>query len=288
MNAQRTRRPGTPRSPLPAGLARYRGRAGVPAQVEFERLRTLHRVAARRRLRRALIVPGVFGVLAAFALVVGVLTLVGGVSGAAAVLLGVVAAAVAAVPPLRRARAVWAVPEEVDRWRRGAVGERATAVTLRGVEALGWPVLHDRTIPGSAANIDHLVVGPGGLFVLDSKHWTGRLRLDGGQLWRGRLPLGGVSATADWESQQVVAALAPLLPDGWSVPVRTVVVVHGAVVPDGAVTTTTGNAPARVVTVVGGDVLSAWLDQQAAVFTATQRALLASFCEQALPPYTTD
>lgn len=284
MNAQHTRRTGTPRSPLPAGVSRYRGRAGVSAQVEFERLRTLHRLAARRRLRRALIVPGVLGVLAALVLVVAVLTLSGGVSGTAAALLGVVAT----VPPLRRGWAVWAVPEEVDRWRRGAVGERATAVTLRGVEALGWPVLHDRTIPGSAANIDHLVVGPGGVFVLDSKHWTGQLHFDGGQLWRARLPLGGVSATADWESQQVVAALAPLLPEGWVVPVRTVVVVHGAVVPDGAVTTTTDTAPARVVTIVGGDVLSGWLDQQSAVFTAPQRALLASFCEQALPPYTTE
>jgi len=176
------------------------------------------------------------------------------------------------------------VPEEIDRWRRGAQGERATAVLLRGVESLGWPVLHDRSLPGTAANVDHLVVGPGGVFHLDSKHWSGPLVWDGEQLWRGRLPLGAATATADWESTRVRDALTPLLPAGWIVPVHTVVVVHGAVVPFGAITAAAPGPEHSPVNIVGSDVLSGWIDQQAQIFTAAQRAMIAALLEQAAPP----
>lgn len=44
----------------------------------------------------------------------------------------------------------------------------------------GWVILHDRRkLPSSPANLDHLAVGPGGVFVIDAKNWTGgRVRLD--------------------------------------------------------------------------------------------------------------
>jgi hypothetical protein len=47
-------------------------------------------------------------------------------------------------------------------WRRGAAGERRTARLLAALERQGWAVLHDLAVPGSRANIDHLVIGPGG------------------------------------------------------------------------------------------------------------------------------
>ena len=47
-------------------------------------------------------------------------------------------------------------------WRRSAAGERRTARLLAPLERQGWAVLHDLAIPGSTANIDHLVIGPGG------------------------------------------------------------------------------------------------------------------------------
>src|SRR5512132_840414 len=53
-------------------------------------------------------------------------------------------------------------------WRRGAQGERRTARLLAPLERHGYQVFHDLAIPGSAANVDHLVVGPTGLFVIDS------------------------------------------------------------------------------------------------------------------------
>ena len=52
-------------------------------------------------------------------------------------------------------------------WRRGAAGERRTARLFAPLERRGWAVLHDLAIPGTAANIDHLVIGPG---VVDAPH----------------------------------------------------------------------------------------------------------------------
>jgi Nuclease-related domain len=79
---------------------------------------------------------------------------------------------------------------EARAWRRGAVGERRTARLLAALERHGWAVLHDLAVPRSQANIDHLVIGPGGVFVIDSKQYRGRLQLDpSGRLWHGRDPL---------------------------------------------------------------------------------------------------
>jgi Nuclease-related domain len=63
-------------------------------------------------------------------------------------------------------------------WRQGAAGERRTARLLAPLERQGWAILHDLAVPGSAANLDHLVIGPGGVFVIDSKQYRGRLQLD--------------------------------------------------------------------------------------------------------------
>ena len=56
-------------------------------------------------------------------------------------------------------------------WRLGAVGERRTARLLDPLERQGWAVLHDLALPGSRANLDHLVIGHGGVFVIDSKQY---------------------------------------------------------------------------------------------------------------------
>jgi Nuclease-related domain len=116
-------------------------------------------------------------------------------------------------------------------WRQGAAGERRTARLLAGLERQGWVVLHDLAVPGSRANIDHLVVGPGGVFVIDSKQYRGRLRLDPlGRLWHGRYPLAPALRAVSFEADQ--AALVLTDPDVVVVPVMAV---HGAQVPWGKV-----------------------------------------------------
>lgn len=112
-------------------------------------------------------------------------------------------------------------------WRRGAAGERRTARLLSQLERHGWVVLHDLAIPGSRANIDHLAIGPGGLFVIDSKQYRGRLQLDpSGRLWHGRYPLAPTLRAVEFEADQA----AQILPDP-GVAVVPIMAVHGAQVP---------------------------------------------------------
>lgn len=62
---------------------------------------------------------------------------------------------------------------------QGAEGEAATAEALKALSN-EWVVLHDLRWPGRRfANIDHVVIGPGGVFVIDSKNWSGQVKLDG-------------------------------------------------------------------------------------------------------------
>jgi len=121
-------------------------------------------------------------------------------------------------------------PEAVA-WQRGAAGERRTARLLAPLERHGWAVLHDLAVPGSRANIDHLVIGPGGVFVIDSKQYRGRLQLDPtGRLWHGRYPLGPALRAVSFEADQA----AQVLPDP-GVVVRPIMAIHGAQVPWGKV-----------------------------------------------------
>jgi hypothetical protein len=116
-------------------------------------------------------------------------------------------------------------------WRRGAAGERRTARLLGPMERHGWVVLHDLALPGSRANLDHLVIGPGGVLVIDSKQYRGRLQLDPtGRLWHGRYPLAPTLRAVSFEADQ--AALVLTDPDVVVVPI---VAVHGAQVPWGKV-----------------------------------------------------
>jgi Nuclease-related domain len=120
---------------------------------------------------------------------------------------------------------------DASAWQRGAAGERRTARLLDPLARYGWAVLHDLAIPGSQANLDHLVIGPGGVFVIDSKQYRGRLQLDrSGRLWHGRFPLAPALRAVSFEADQV----AQVLPDP-GVAVVPIVAVHGAQIPWGKV-----------------------------------------------------
>ncbi|MUU73518.1 NERD domain-containing protein [Pseudarthrobacter sp. GA104] len=69
-------------------------------------------------------------------------------------------------------------------WDRGAIGEERLGARLNALAADGLAVLHDRRIPGSKANIDHIAITPGGIWVIDAKRYKGRpeLKIDGGIL----------------------------------------------------------------------------------------------------------
>jgi hypothetical protein len=119
---------------------------------------------------------------------------------------------------------------EASAWRRGAAGERRTARLLGQLGRQGRAVLHDLAIPSSQANLDHLVIGPGGVFMVDSKQYRGRVRFDSsGRLWHGRYPLAPALRAVSFEADQAAQVLAdPQV-------VVPIMAVHGAQVPWGKV-----------------------------------------------------
>jgi hypothetical protein len=94
--------------------------------------------------------------------------------------------------------------EQVTAWRRGAEGERRTARLLNRLMRDGYVVFHDLAVPGSPANVDHLVIGPSGVFVIDSKQWTGSIHQGtDGLVWHNHYRLDRTLETVGWEAQQV-------------------------------------------------------------------------------------
>lgn len=63
------------------------------------------------------------------------------------------------------------------RYRQGCEGEQRLAEWLAPLAPAGFQLLADCSVPGQVGNIDMLVVGPAGVFVIDAKNWSGRLEV---------------------------------------------------------------------------------------------------------------
>jgi nuclease-like protein len=106
-------------------------------------------------------------------------------------------------------------------WQRGAKGERQTARLLDRLGRDGYVIFHDLAMPHSPANLDHLVVGPSGVFVIDSKAWTGQVHQSSdGLTWHNHYRLDRTLATIRWQAETLGRLLG--------VPVAPLVCVHGA------------------------------------------------------------
>ena len=114
-------------------------------------------------------------------------------------------------------------PADAARWARGAGGEELVEKMLTK-RCSDVPVLHDRRIPGSVANIDHIAVAPTGVWVIDTKRYgKGKVRVAKPVFGKPTLRIGGRDRTnlVDGLSKQVglvTTALAGLDAD---------VLVHG-------------------------------------------------------------
>jgi hypothetical protein len=161
-------------------------------------------------------------------------------------------------------------------WGKGARGERRTGRQLRQLERQGWAVLHDRAIPGSRANLDHLLIGPPGVVYVDTKQWTSgaQAEIRHGELWYGRHNHARSLRTAAWEASQAARAL--------DVPVRTAVSIHGQ--PHLPITDLTTDR--AIVTVLPSHALVTWLASLPATWTTDQIRTSATRAANALPAYT--
>ncbi|MEU5610506.1 nuclease-related domain-containing protein [Streptomyces sparsogenes] len=187
-----------------------RNNAGASARRQGELQRAAERAAQHRRAKWAM------PLAAAAAAVLG--------WAAATVTVWQVGALVAAAVLAYEARQTYR--RQRNSWAVGAAGEQATARLLAPLARRGYAVLHDRAIPGSRANLDHLVIGTFGAAYVDSKNWQSkksRIVVNGGLLRYGQYDQTKALKTVVWEAKQAAQALG--------VPVRPILAVHGAKIP---------------------------------------------------------
>jgi hypothetical protein len=109
-------------------------------------------------------------------------------------------------------------------WRRQAAAQRRTASALQPLEQRGDLVLHDVTLPGWPAGLEHLVIGSTGVWVI--------------QAWHHSQPSQKHTATSPWQARDATAdplpklrwqaaVFADMLADGVLLPVRPLLCVPG-------------------------------------------------------------
>lgn len=112
------------------------------------------------------------------------------------------------------ALAVSGEPQSTRAWERGSIGEQKLAEALVGLDDL--IVLHDRRVPGTKGNIDHILFAPAGIFVVDAKHYKGliQIRVRGGlfnrdeRLYVGSRDCSDLASNMSWQMSAVRDALS--------------------------------------------------------------------------------
>lgn len=109
-------------------------------------------------------------------------------------------------------------PTHETAWARGAGGEEHIAKFLTKYLNADVVVLHDRRIPSSRANIDHVAIGPSGVWVIDAKRYKGKVAVSRPLFGQAKLTIAGrdKSKFVDGLAKQVTlvqAAMAEVAPE---------------------------------------------------------------------------
>jgi len=131
------------------------------------------------------------------------------------------------------------IADTIYRSRRGYAGEarltraqRRTSRQLAKLRRAGYRAMHGSIIPESEDQIDHLVIGPAGIFAIDSEDWDRRLAVrtrKGKELWHGPFSKKDRLEHAQWEAQRASELLSGVT--GTSVTVRPAMAVYGPKIP---------------------------------------------------------
>ncbi len=115
-------------------------------------------------------------------------------------------------------------------YRVGAAGEEAVGRRLEKLHKHGWKVLHSIPVGQGDSDLDHLLIGPGGVFTVNTKNHPGK------RVWVGQhvVKVDGHNTTylvkARHETERATRLLSAAV--SWQVPVKAVLVVlTGTVLP---------------------------------------------------------
>ncbi|GAA3229569.1 nuclease-related domain-containing protein [Actinocorallia longicatena] len=192
---------------------------------------------------------------------------------------GVTVAIIAVIADtVRKARSV---PSD-QAHRRASAAERKTARQLRGLTKQGWHILHARAVPRdsegvSDGKIDHLVIGPTGVYAIDSEQWDKRLpvrTLSHLKLFHGPFEKKDRLDEARWEANQASRLLSKAI--GVEIPVQPSVAIYGPAIPWRIMTV-------RNVDVYAGGTARKYLRKKPKVLTAEEVERIAEVARTALP-----
>ncbi|MFD1932566.1 MULTISPECIES: nuclease-related domain-containing protein [Nonomuraea] len=188
---------------------------------------------------------------------------------------GITAAVLAAIADtIYRAKSHSTVPA----WRRSSVAERKTEAQLKRLERSGYRTLHARAIPGSEAQIDHLVIGPTGVYAVDSEKWDKRLPVRvqmGKKLFHGPFDMKPRLTEARWEATQASELISKAY--GREVTVVASLAIYGPPVPWKIMTI-------RDVDVYEGARARKWITKRERALTDAEIERLYEIAAQVLPP----
>jgi Nuclease-related domain len=110
--------------------------------------------------------------------------------------------------------------------------QKHTQRQLVKLEKVGYRALHARLIPESEDHIDHLVIGPAGVFSIDSESWDRHLPIrtkNARQLYLGPFSMKERLEHARWESERAAELISAA--KGQPVSVRPAMAVYGPKIP---------------------------------------------------------
>ena len=161
--------------------------------------------------------------------------------------------------------------------------QRRSRRRLARLRANGYVTLNARAIPNTKEVIDHLVVGPAGVFALDSERWDRRLpvrAIQGSQLYHGPFSQRDRLEHARWEAAQASRLLGNAVKR--KIDVHPTMVIYGPKIPWNVVSL-------YGVDVFSGNRLRKYFRQQAKArravrLDAGQISLIQEAAERVLPP----
>jgi hypothetical protein len=194
-----------------------------------------------------------------------------------------VAVLAAIADTIRRAR----MSSTVEAWQKPSAAERKTERQLRGLAKNGYQVLHARAVPRddegvSDGRIDHLVIGPSGVYAIDSEKWDKHLpvrTLSHRKLFHGPTNKKERLDEARWEAEQASKIISAQV--GFQVPVQPSVAIYGPQIPWKVMRV-------RDVDVYSGGRAKSYLRRRSTILTDTDVERIARAAEQSLPPTYTE
>jgi Nuclease-related domain len=171
----------------------------------------------------------------------------------------------------------------VQAWQKSSAAERRTERQLRSLEKAGYRVLHARAVPRddegvSDGRIDHLVIGPSGVYAIDSERWDKRLPVRTQshlKLFHGPFNKKDRLDEARWEANQASKIIASQV--GFEVPVQPSVAIYGPSIPWKVMRV-------RDVDVYAGNRARGYLRRRPKILTETDVQRIYQAAEEALPP----